>query len=321
MIAEAAGVVVHGCRAYATPHLGRLRVRAAFECTVSGRLASWGDASRALVPLVERLLGVGRLAVAELRSEGLARGFYVVNKAWLRGAGVEVEVRLVTLGDGRPLVMAGALREGLEPPPGWSRELGSHIEGPLAPAKPLARPRALQTAVPSPAVYIAEGEAPEHPGSLRVVAPEGVVRVEVADLLERAEWLELEFHCVTGWSLGRRRWLAVRLRDLVKLPGTCWLLAVSSSGYSASIPCSVADEVYLALGYEGSRLARERGGPVRLLAPPLFGWKHVKWLAELRVTAGYVDGYWEALGYHERGLVDMEERFKVRNPELETVGI
>jgi DMSO/TMAO reductase YedYZ molybdopterin-dependent catalytic subunit len=31
------------------------------------------------------------------------------------------------------------------------------------------------------------------------------------------------------------------------------------------------------------------------------------------VLADYVDGYWEALSYHERGLVASEERFKVRN--------
>jgi DMSO/TMAO reductase YedYZ molybdopterin-dependent catalytic subunit len=29
-----------------------------------------------------------------------------------------------------------------------------------------------------------------------------------------------------------------------------------------------------------------------------------------------VDGYWEALAYHERGLVEAEERFKIRNPRI-----
>lgn len=54
----------------------------------------------------------------------------------------------------------------------------------------------------------------------------------------------------------------------------------------------------------------QQGFPVRPFIPQLYGWKSAKWLTEIEFLSEYQDGYWENFGYHERGNVWEEERFK-----------
>jgi DMSO/TMAO reductase YedYZ molybdopterin-dependent catalytic subunit len=44
--------------------------------------------------------------------------------------------------------------------------------------------------------------------------------------------------------------------------------------------------------------------------PQLYGWKSAKWLNRIEFMKDYKDGYWEMYGYHERGDIWDEERFK-----------
>ena len=169
------------------------------------------------------------------------------------------------------------------------------------------------------AIYVSEGSMPSRPhDEVKVVIGGRVRRYSVRDLVARSHDVSLDFHCVTGWSVRNTTWRVVPLANIVPEVGSgdCWLLAVSVTSYSAAIPCREARNAYLAVGLNGSELPRQHGGPVRLLVPRLYGWKSVKWLSELHIVNSYVDGFWEALGYHERGLWSREERFKVRNPLL-----
>ncbi|MMZ68783.1 TMAO/DMSO reductase [compost metagenome] len=87
------------------------------------------------------------------------------------------------------------------------------------------------------------------------------------------------------------------------------------------IPLEEALEgVLLAFKLNGKPLPVENGGPARLVAPRLYGWKNAKWVSRITVHEEYQDGYWEALAYHERGLAAAQERFKVRNPEVAREG-
>jgi hypothetical protein len=244
---------------------------------------------------------------------------YVINKAFLVGDGASIELRLVSLSNGTPLVLAGAVKQGATKPSRWSKLVGEHIEGPLAYAKPLADPKSIQVEVPRPPVYVAEPvREVRHPGYIVVEHGSSRRAISLDTIVGEAEWVQLDLHCVTGWSLRGRKWLALRLDNLLgPLPKhSCWLLGFSATGYVAVTHCSLASSTYIVLGYDGKPLAREHGGPARLLSPRLFGWKHVKWLVRLVVSRNYLDGYWEALGYHERGLVEAEERYKIRNPEI-----
>jgi DMSO/TMAO reductase YedYZ molybdopterin-dependent catalytic subunit len=87
------------------------------------------------------------------------------------------------------------------------------------------------------------------------------------------------------------------------------------------LPYDIArDEGILVLRVNGTPLSPDEDAPVRLFVPSLFGWNHVKWLRKIIILKDYYEGYWEALGYHERGLASATERFKVRNMHIIETG-
>jgi DMSO/TMAO reductase YedYZ molybdopterin-dependent catalytic subunit len=128
--------------------------------------------------------------------------------------------------------------------------------------------------------------------------------------------LKSDFHCVTGWSVSNVEWEGVKLNYLTSLvgvrDGVSWVRVSSVDGYSTIIPfddfCS--ENALLVIKMNGRYLSLEQGYPARIFIPHLYGWKGAKWVNKITFLFEYVDGYWEALGYHERGNVFLEERFK-----------
>ena len=155
------------------------------------------------------------------------------------------------------------------------------------------------------------------------------VRVVVTGLVERRTVLDLpelqalgavtstrDFHCVTTWSRLDNAWTGVPVRDVLARAG---VRATAShavvAGYPAyttnlSLEDLTADDVLLAWAHDRRPLAREHGGPLRLVVPHLYGWKSVKWVTELRLIDREVRGYWEERGYHDRGDPWREQRFR-----------
>ena len=72
---------------------------------------------------------------------------------------------------------------------------------------------------------------------------------------------------------------------------------------------AVTDENFIAHTWNGKPLAREHGGPVRLVVPHLYFWKSAKWLRHMSFLDRDTPGYWEARGYHMRGDPWKEERY------------
>lgn len=128
--------------------------------------------------------------------------------------------------------------------------------------------------------------------------------------------VKTSFHCVTGWSTGDVEFtgpMFKRIIELVKpLNNVKWIYIGSLDGYSTIIPYEeiINSEALIALEMNRRPLEPEHGYPARLVIPHLYGWKSVKWINLIEFINEYRDGYWEALGYHPRGRVDLEERFK-----------
>ena len=264
------------------------------DCIGHGRIESWEFIGRGFnmyqLPLACRGERVGSLRLVE--RGGLLLGVFAALRPW-EGAPEPGGYGGLLAGTGRHARLVY-----LEPSGG--------VEG--------------QRVVPRNPIYAVEGVQEAGPEwSIRV---EGLVEESVeaglGELLGAAlERRDDPFHCVTGWSLEGRTWEGVPLELLLAmarpLPGARWLAAVSSGGYAAVMPLEHARRGLLAVRLDGRPLPREMGAPVRLFVPGLYGWKHVKWLRRIVLLGEYVDGYWEALAYHERGLAAAVERFKVRN--------
>jgi DMSO/TMAO reductase YedYZ molybdopterin-dependent catalytic subunit len=126
--------------------------------------------------------------------------------------------------------------------------------------------------------------------------------------------LEADFHCVTGWSVLDLSFRGVRLEDLLALARptaeATHLMAHGSDGYSTNLPLEEAlkADVLVAHAALGKPLAREHGGPVRMVVPQLYAWKGAKWLCRLELMAHDRRGYWEIRGYSNTGYPWRDDR-------------
>lgn len=119
-----------------------------------------------------------------------------------------------------------------------------------------------------------------------------------------------DFHCVTGWSVPHVRWAGVRFHDLLALaeplPSATAIRFVSmEEPYvdSLSLQQALLPDVMLAYDMDGQPLSRPHGAPARVVIPPMYGYKGVKWLTRIELVAKQPSGYWENLGYDQDAWV------------------
>jgi hypothetical protein len=130
------------------------------------------------------------------------------------------------------------------------------------------------------------------------------------------ETVKTSFHCVTGWSVRELEFTGVpaeRIIEVVKpLKSVEWVYVESLDGYTTILPFTEFNnpKTLIAIEMNGKPLDILHGYPARLVIPQLYGWKSAKWVSRISFMDKYIDGYWESLGYHPRGRVDLEERFK-----------
>jgi DMSO/TMAO reductase YedYZ molybdopterin-dependent catalytic subunit len=123
---------------------------------------------------------------------------------------------------------------------------------------------------------------------------------------------------VTKWSKFDTAWEGVSVDTLLEaaaadgVSGGAYVLAFSDGGYTTNLPLAdvTGGRAWVAFGYDGAPLHPEHGGPARLLVPHLYFWKSAKWVRGLRLLAGDQPGFWEQLGYHNRGDPWREQRYQ-----------
>jgi DMSO/TMAO reductase YedYZ molybdopterin-dependent catalytic subunit len=124
-----------------------------------------------------------------------------------------------------------------------------------------------------------------------------------------------DIHCVTAWSRYDNRWRGVtsrKLLDLVKpKPEAGHLVFHAYDGYTTNVKRDVFEDgnVLLAHSWEGQPLAREHGGPVRVVVPDWYFWKSTKWVNRVEFVSDDRPGFWEVRGYHNEGDPWKEERY------------
>jgi DMSO/TMAO reductase YedYZ molybdopterin-dependent catalytic subunit len=126
---------------------------------------------------------------------------------------------------------------------------------------------------------------------------------------------EGDIHCVTRWSKLGTGFAGVSVDTLLEaaepLPEASHVVAFCYGGYTTNLPLEDVrgGKAWVVWDHEGKPLPAEHGGPARLLVPHLYFWKSAKWLAGLRLLDHDAPGFWESLGYHNRGDPWREERY------------
>ena len=128
----------------------------------------------------------------------------------------------------------------------------------------------------------------------------------------------VDIHCVTKWSKFDTKWEGISvdtLLDAARAKGIGdgqFVVAFCDGGYTTNLPLAdvTGGKAWIAFGYDGAPLPAEHGGPARLLVPHLYFWKSAKWVRGLRILQQDAPGFWEQLGYHDRGDPWREQRYQ-----------
>ena len=133
--------------------------------------------------------------------------------------------------------------------------------------------------------------------------------------LPRSEFMG-DIHCVTTWSKLGVSFSGVSVDTLLAAarpkPSATYVLARSHTGYTTNLPLDdvTGGKAWVVWEYDGRPLAREHGGPARLLVPHLYFWKSAKWVSGLQLLDHDQPGFWEQNGYHDRGDPWKEQRYQ-----------
>jgi DMSO/TMAO reductase YedYZ molybdopterin-dependent catalytic subunit len=127
------------------------------------------------------------------------------------------------------------------------------------------------------------------------------------------ETVTRDIHCVTKWSKLDTVWEGVSVDVLlegVELDGA-YVTVFCAGGYTTNLELEdiTGGKAWVAFAFGGAPLAPEHGGPARLLVPHLYFWKSAKWVRGLEVKREDEPGFWEGLGYHNRGDPWREQRY------------
>ena len=158
-------------------------------------------------------------------------------------------------------------------------------------------------------IYTITGSFPVIPDAHYRLTVNGLVDrplvLTLADLLAMPKTkLVKDFQCVTGWRVPSVHWEGVRLSEVLDRvgvkPGARALSFESYDGLdteSLTLDQARRSDVIVAYGMLGGPITTEHGGPVRLYAAPMYGYKSLKWLSAIRVVEQADPGYWEQNGY------------------------
>ncbi len=120
-------------------------------------------------------------------------------------------------------------------------------------------------------------------------------------------------NCVEGWSV-TILWEGLLVRDLLAeaepLANTDVVIFHAYDGYTTSLPIDyiMDNDILMAYKMNDVILPPERGFPFQLVAESKWGYKWIKWITEIELSADTdYRGYWESRGYSN--TADLDESF------------
>jgi DMSO/TMAO reductase YedYZ molybdopterin-dependent catalytic subunit len=130
-----------------------------------------------------------------------------------------------------------------------------------------------------------------------------------------AETQRQDFHCVTGWSKLDCEFHGVPFPEIADRAGVDddveHVLFSAMDGYTTDLPVETCDrrEVLFTWEFDGERLPREHGGPLRVVTPHRYAYKGAKWVDGVEFLTEPERGYWEKRGYSRTADPWREDRY------------
>jgi DMSO/TMAO reductase YedYZ molybdopterin-dependent catalytic subunit len=124
-----------------------------------------------------------------------------------------------------------------------------------------------------------------------------------------------DFHCVTKWSRFDVPWRGVRVADVIALAEpkdeARFVMFHAHDGYTTNLSLAEAikSDVLLVHTADHKPLAREHGGPVRVITPQLYAWKGAKWVNRIELMPVDKRGFWEERGYSNTAYPWRNDRY------------
>lgn len=146
-------------------------------------------------------------------------------------------------------------------------------------------------------------------------------------MIEREITLSCVSNEVGGVLAGTARWRGIRLAELLAEvkpdSGADQLVGTSADGWTCGTPvetCTDGRDAMLAVGMNGEPLPLERGFPVRMIVPGLYGYvSATKWLVDLKLSSfDDFDPYWVKRDWDAKAPIKTFSRIDTPKP-LSTV--
>jgi DMSO/TMAO reductase YedYZ molybdopterin-dependent catalytic subunit len=130
------------------------------------------------------------------------------------------------------------------------------------------------------------------------------------DVLNRANMRNITtLGCISnelnGDLAGTAEWTGFPLRELLEEaginPATVDVVFRAADGYDDSVPFAVAMDptTLVVTAMNGDPLPPDHGYPARLIIPPIYGMKNVKWIEQIEAVDTDYKGYWQTRGWSD----------------------
>lgn len=110
-------------------------------------------------------------------------------------------------------------------------------------------------------------------------------------------------HCVEGWSV-TILWEGIRMKDLLSTvdidPAATTVIFYAMDDYTTALSLDYlrGQDILLAYKMNNVTLPAERGFPFQLVAESKWGYKWIKWVTTIELSANSdYEGYWERRGF------------------------
>jgi DMSO/TMAO reductase YedYZ molybdopterin-dependent catalytic subunit len=124
-----------------------------------------------------------------------------------------------------------------------------------------------------------------------------------------------DFHCVTGWSKFDCAFTGVPFRTLADHvgvdPDAVQVMFAAADDYTTNVPLEdcLRPGTLFTYEFDGEPLARDHGGPVRVVTPHKYAYKGAKWVTGVEFLTEPERGFWERRGYSVSANPWREERY------------